>query len=190
VKNTDIYGSTIMKTEDLNWMSTALKLATEAASLGEVPVGAVLVLGEEAIGFGKNQMISNSDPTAHAEIIALRQAAKHLKNYRLINTTLYVTLEPCSMCLGAMLHARIKRLVFGAYDPKTGAVQSVEKLLDAKHLNHRVIYQGGVMENECSQVLKDFFKHKRSADQLKQLSKKNKLNGLSWKELRDEDRRF
>ena len=148
--------------QDMRWMQEALKLAQHAASQHEVPVGAVLVLDNEIIGTGWNQPIASIDPTAHAEIIALRNAAHKLDNYRLINTTLYVTLEPCIMCLGAMLQARITRLVFGAYDPKAGAVKSVFNILDNQQLNHRITWQGGILATECGVLLRAFFKDKRS----------------------------
>lgn len=144
--------------QDSYFMQQALKLAKHAEAQNEVPVGAVLVLDDTIIAEGWNQPISSIDPTSHAEIIALRKAAQKLNNYRLINTTLYVTLEPCMMCVGAMLHARIKRLVFGADDPKSGAVQ----LLDNKQLNHKIIYQGGILAAECGALLTDFFKQRRS----------------------------
>ena len=121
-----------------------------------------MVLNNEIIGEGFNCPIKNCDPTAHAEIIALRQASQKLNNYRLPELSLYVTLEPCAMCVGAMLHARIKRLVFGASDPKTGAVISVFKLLDEKKLNHKIQYQGGILAIECGKILSDFFKARRS----------------------------
>ncbi len=145
---------------DISYMQQALALAQHAEEQGEVPVGAILVLDDEIIGQGWNQPISTNDPTAHAEIIALRQGAAKLNNYRLLNTTLYVTLEPCVMCIGAMLHARIKRLVFGTLDPKTGAVESVFNLLDTK-LNHQIVYHGGVLADKCSEVLSAFFKQRR-----------------------------
>ena len=140
------------------YMQKAIKLAECAAQQNEVPVGAVLVLSDEINGEGWNQPITSKDPTAHAEIIALRQAAQKLNNYRLLNTTLYVTLEPCTMCIGAIIHARVERLVFGAYDPKIGAVS----LLDKIELNHQVQYQGGVLEHECSMLLTNFFKQRRN----------------------------
>ena len=143
------------------WMERALELAHHAADTHEVPVGAVLVLDDHVIGKGWNQPISLQDPSAHAEIIALREGAKALGNYRLLNTTLYVTLEPCAMCVGAMIHARIQRLVFGAYDKRTGAVSSVFQLLDDERLNHRVDWEGGVMEQECGDILRDFFRKRR-----------------------------
>ena len=143
------------------FMQQALLLAQRAENEDEVPVGAVLVRDDEMIAEGYNKPIQCSDPTAHTEIVALRDAAARLGNYRLINTTLYVTLEPCAMCVGAMLHARVKRLVFGAVDPKAGAVQSVLQLLDDTRFNHTVQWQGGVLENDCSAALKAFFQKRR-----------------------------
>ena len=146
---------------DQQWMQRAYELAEKAAQLGEVPVGAVLVLNNEVIGEGYNQPIGAHDPSAHAEIIALREGAKRIGNYRLINAALYVTLEPCTMCAGAMVHARIKRLIFGARDTRTGVVQSVASVLDAPYHNHRVNYVGGVMSERCGALLSDFFRKKR-----------------------------
>lgn len=146
---------------DTFWLQHALKLAQAAESAGEVPVGAVLVANNEIIAEGWNRPISSCDPTAHAEIIALRLGAAKLGNYRLMDTTLYVTLEPCAMCAGAMVHARIKRLVFGSYDPRAGAVGSVFNILEEKQLNHRIDYSGGLLDEECSVLLKNFFKAKR-----------------------------
>lgn len=150
-----------MNTSTDFWITHALALARRAEECNEVPVGAVLVADNEVIGEGWNQPISTNDPTAHAEIMALRAGAKARKNYRLVDTTLYVTLEPCAMCVGAILHARIQRLVFGAYDPRTGAVKSVFQLLDEKCLNHRVEWQGGVMSTECADILQTFFRQRR-----------------------------
>jgi tRNA(adenine34) deaminase len=149
--------------QDIFFMRRAIELAQEAAAANEVPVGAVAVINNEIIGEGFNCPIKSCDPTAHAEIIALKQAAQKLNNYRLIDVTLYVTLEPCVMCVGAMLHARIKRLVFGAQDQKTGAVISVFKILDEKNLNHRIQHQSGILAIECGKILSDFFKIKRTA---------------------------
>lgn len=146
---------------DLLWMRHALALANAAALRQEVPVGAVLVLDDSIIGEGSNHPIAACDPTAHAEIAALRQGAQHLKNYRLINTTLYVTLEPCLMCVGALVHARVKRVVYGAVDPKAGAVNSAFKLGSAEQFNHWIIYEGGLLAEECGQILIDFFKARR-----------------------------
>jgi tRNA(adenine34) deaminase len=144
------------------WMQTALQLAGRGAGRQEVPVGALVVYNDEIIGQGWNQPISRCDPSAHAEILALREAALHLRNYRLLDTTLYVTLEPCAMCLGAMLQARIKHLVFGAFDPKAGAVNSVLQILDAPGLNHQISWQGGILADESAGLLKNFFQQKRS----------------------------
>lgn len=146
---------------DPNWMAHALSLAAKAEAHGEVPIGAILVLDNEIIGEGWNQPIRASDPTAHAEILALRQGATHINNYRLLNTTLYVTLEPCAMCAGAMIHARIQRLVFGAADPKAGAAGSVLNLLQNERLNHRVMCEGGVLAEPCGELLRRFFKERR-----------------------------
>ena len=149
-----------MKKEDSYWMQEALKLARHAAVDNEVPVGSVVVLDGKIIGSGFNSCIKNKDPSGHAEILALRQAAANIGNYRLINTTLYVTLEPCVMCVGAMIHARIARLVFGAKDPKTGAIESVVKLL-SYNWNHKINYQSGILDTECSELLKEFFQKRR-----------------------------
>lgn len=147
--------------KDIYFMQRAFELAKHAAEIAEVPVGAVLVLDDKIIGEGWNCPIANNDPTAHAEIVALRKGAEQLKNYRLLDTTLYVTLEPCAMCVGAMLYARVKRLVFGASDSKAGAVQSIFKLLDEPKLNHCIAYEGGVMAKECGALLQEFFKYRR-----------------------------
>ncbi|MDR3491821.1 MAG: tRNA adenosine(34) deaminase TadA [Gammaproteobacteria bacterium] len=146
---------------DQYWMQHAIKLAEAAAKNNEVPVGAVLVKDDEIISEGLNSPIYDFDPTAHAEILALREGGKNLGNYRLVNTTLYVTLEPCVMCVGAMIHARIQRLVFGAYDPKAGAIDSAFNLLESKKFNHHFEYQGGLFAQECGKLLQDFFKAKR-----------------------------
>ena len=147
--------------EDEKWMALALEQANKAEEEGEVPVGAILVKDGLLIAKAHNQPISTNDPTAHAEIQLLRAAGKKLKNYRLTGTSLYVTLEPCAMCLGAIMHARIKRLVFGAYDPKTGVCGSSENLMDAKCFNHKIILVTGVMENESKKLLKNFFNSRR-----------------------------
>ena len=143
------------------WMQHALELAKRAEAEGEVPVGAVLVKDDQVIAEGWNQSITLQDPTAHAEVVALRNAANKLANYRLNDTTLYVTLEPCCMCAGAMVHARVKRVVYGANDPKTGASGSVFTVLNSELHNHRIDILPGVLAEECSQVLKEFFKSKR-----------------------------
>ena len=142
-------------------MLEALKQAQNAEASQEVPVGAVIVHQGQIIGQGCNRSIIDSDPSAHAEVVAMRSAARLLNNYRLLNTTLFVTLEPCAMCVGAILHARIKRLVFGAYDPKTGAAGSVFDLISDPRHNHTVEVTGGVLERECGQLLKDFFQVRR-----------------------------
>ncbi len=137
-------------------------MADKALSENEVPVGAIIVNSKnEIIGQGWNQPISNKDPTSHAEIMALRQAARVIDNYRILDATLYVTLEPCVMCAGAMVHARIKRLVFGATDPKRGAAGSVFNVVNSAHLNHRVEICSGVLADECSAQLKSFFQTRR-----------------------------
>ena len=146
---------------DEAFMRQALELARRAQDEGEVPVGAVVVLEERVIGEGWNRPISASDPSAHAEIQAMRAAASARKNYRLIGATLYVTLEPCAMCVGAMFHARIRRVVFGAADPKTGAAGSVIDLFSQNKINHHALVQGGVLAAECGLVLSDFFASRR-----------------------------
>ena len=146
---------------DRQFMQEALAQAKLAALAGEVPVGAVLVREGRIISTGFNQPISKSDPSAHAEMMALRAAAQAESNYRLPGTTLYVTLEPCTMCAGAMLHARVERVVFGANDPKTGAAGSVLNVFSEKQINHQTQVEGGIMEDECGQVLRDFFKGRR-----------------------------
>lgn len=152
--------------DDLDYMGLALELAREAATLGEVPVGAVVVLNGEIVGRGCNLPISRHDPTAHAEIIALRDAATRLGNYRLPGCTLYVTLEPCVMCAGAMMHARIGRIVFGARDPKTGAAGSVVDLFAEDRLNHHAEVEGGVRAEECGALLSGFFAARRGRSEL------------------------
>ena len=146
---------------DIVWMQRALELARHAEQAGEVPVGAVLVLNQEIIGEGYNSPISQHDPSGHAEIIALRHGANTINNYRLINSTLYVTLEPCLMCAGAMVHARIKRLVYGASDLKTGAIVTQMRALELPFLNHRVDFTGGVLKEECGDILSKFFQARR-----------------------------
>lgn len=146
---------------DIAFMQQALELAGLAANNGEVPVGAILVKDGEIIGRGGNAPIGLQDPTAHAEIQALRQAAAHLGNYRLVDCTLYVTLEPCAMCAGAIQHARIAKLVYGASDPKTGACGSVINLMAEPKLNHHCEVVGGVMAVECGTILSAFFKQRR-----------------------------
>lgn len=142
-------------------MREALAQARHAQEQGEVPVGAVLVAGKEVIAYGWNHPIGACDPTLHAEVHALRTGAAALGNYRLPDTTLYVTLEPCAMCAGAIVHARIARVVYGAPDPKTGAVESVFRLLDSNPANHRVDFLGGVLAGECGALLREFFAARR-----------------------------
>lgn len=146
---------------DADFMRRALALAQHAGAAGEVPVGAVVVQGGEIIGEGWNQPIRAHDPSAHAEIVALRAAAMQRRNYRLTDTTLYVTLEPCAMCAGAIVQARVARVVFGASDPKAGAGGSVFNLLASDKLNHRAQIEGGVMAEECAEMLRRFFQMRR-----------------------------
>ena len=145
-------------------MRESLRLAVRAAERGEVPVGALVVKDGKVIGRGYNAPISSKDPTAHAEIQALREATKHLGNYRLEGCSLYVTLEPCAMCAGAILHARIARLVYGAADPKTGACGSVVDLFSEKKLNHHTEVTGGILEVEAGRLLSEFFAARRDAE--------------------------
>ncbi|WP_239689727.1 tRNA adenosine(34) deaminase TadA [Rodentibacter caecimuris] len=148
---------------DEKFMRLALDLADKAESLGEIPVGAVLVDSEgNVLGEGWNLSITENDPTAHAEIVALRHAAKKVQNYRLLDTTLYVTLEPCTMCAGAILHSRIRRLVFGASDYKTGAVGSRFHFFDDYQMNHTVEITGGILAEECGEKLSAFFRKRRA----------------------------
>ena len=153
-----------MVTNDLEWMRQALAQARIAAESDEVPVGAILVDSTgELIAAGHNQPISANDPSAHAEIVVLRAAAQKLGNYRLPDTTLYVTLEPCTMCVGAMVHARVGRLVYGAAEPKTGAIESAQQLFETGRFNHQPELEAGVLANECSALLSQFFAKKRLA---------------------------
>ena len=147
--------------EDEKWMSFALEQARKAEKEGEVPVGAILVKDDVVIARAHNKPISTNDPTAHAEIQLLRAAGEELKNYRLPGTTLYVTLEPCAMCFGAIMHARIERVVYGAHDPKTGVCGSSEDLTNANCFKHKINITGGVSESKCSQLLQTFFKSRR-----------------------------
>jgi tRNA(adenine34) deaminase len=151
---------------DAKWMQYAIQLAEKAAINNEVPVGAVLVFNNKIIGEGGNCPITTCDPSAHAEMIALRAGAKKINNYRLLDSTLYVTLEPCLMCVGAIIHARVKRVVFGAFDLKTGAVVSAFQMHEDQKLNHRVSYQGGLHAEQCGKLLSDFFKAKRESSSI------------------------
>ena len=150
-----------MAQREIDFMQAALALAANAADNGEVPVGALVVRDGEIIGRGQNSMIARNDPTAHAEILALRDAARRIGNYRLVDCELYVTLEPCAMCAGAMMHARIARVIFGASDPKTGACGSVVDLFAEQRLNHHAEVTGGILADTCAQQLKDFFAVRR-----------------------------
>lgn len=146
---------------DIDYMRRALQLARDAACAGEVPVGAVVVSGGQIVGEGANRPIAGHDPTAHAEILALRAAGAALGSYRLTDAVLYVTLEPCAMCAAAMVHARVRRVVFGAFDPKAGAAGSLIDLFRLPGLNHRVDAFGGVLADDCGAVLSDFFAARR-----------------------------
>ena len=150
-------------TTDTDFMRRALALAERAEAQGEVPVGALVVRGDDVLGEGWNQPITLRDPTAHAEILAMRAAARILDDYRLGGTTLYVTLEPCPMCAAALVHARVSRLVFGAWDPRQGAAGSAFNLVTARELNHRVDCFGGVLADECGAMLRRFFEARRGA---------------------------
>ena len=150
-----------INTVDREYMLLALAAAQAAETQGEVPVGAVVIIDNEVVASGFNRTIIDCDPTAHAEIVAIRKAAKIINNHRLTEAKLFVTLEPCAMCMGALLQARIKRLVFGAHDPKAGALGSVMDLSKHDQLNHGIEVEGGVLEEECSSLLKAFFKARR-----------------------------
>ncbi|WP_443190402.1 tRNA adenosine(34) deaminase TadA [Pseudomonas indica] len=151
----------IDRSQDERFMREALELARQGAVLGEVPVGAVLVLNGEIVGRGFNCPISRHDPSAHAEMVAIRAAAEALVNYRLPGSTLYVTLEPCSMCAGLIVHSRIQRVVYGATEPKAGVVVSRGQFFAQEFLNHRVLIEGGLLAEECGAVLSEFFKARR-----------------------------
>ncbi len=149
-------------TTDESYMRLAMVQAQLAAQAGEVPVGAVVVLGDQVIAEAHNQVITQNNPAAHAEVLALKKAGDQIGNYRLIDCELFVTLEPCMMCAGACVHGRIKRLIYGAADPKTGAVASVDQLLIKSYHNHLVNVTGGVLQAQCGQILTDFFAAKRA----------------------------
>ncbi|MEX0619121.1 MAG: tRNA adenosine(34) deaminase TadA [Pseudohongiellaceae bacterium] len=149
--------------KDEYWMRQALQQAEQAAGLEEVPVGAVIVLNGEIIGRGYNRPVTSNDPSAHAEIASIRDAAAHQNNYRLPGSVMYVTIEPCAMCAGALIHARIARLVFGTAEPRAGAVVSRNNLLDADYNNHKVVYSGGVLQAQCETLIQDFFRSRRLA---------------------------
>ncbi|MBF7143130.1 MULTISPECIES: tRNA adenosine(34) deaminase TadA [Pseudomonas] len=153
------------RSQDRHFMHMALELAAQGAARGEVPVGAVVVQNGEVIGRGFNCPITTNDPSAHAEMVAIREAAQAVNNYRLPGSTLYVTLEPCSMCAGLIVHARIARVVFGALEPKAGIAQSQGQFFTQPFLNHRVLLEGGVMAEACGAALSEFFKQRRAARQ-------------------------
>ncbi len=163
-----------ISSDDVRWMQYALQLAAKGEAMGEVPVGAVIVREGDILGEGWNQPISSHDPTAHAEVVALRQAALCEQNYRLIDSTLYVTLEPCTMCVGALVHARVARLVFGTREPKAGAVVSKAQLLNSDYFNHRVHYVGDVLAQECQHQLSQFFAMRREQKRTEQGNKQQK----------------
>jgi len=153
--------------QDQRFMRLAIEQAHLAEQIGEVPVGAVIVCGDEVVAVAHNQMITQNNPTAHAENLALAAAGENLNNYRLVDCDLYVTLEPCTMCAGALIHARIKRVVFGAFDRKTGVLGSVDDLLTKSYHNHQFTVVGGVLGEECGLLLSDFFKQRRKAKKSK-----------------------
>jgi len=142
-------------------MARALELAAIAYGLGEIPIGAVVVQAGEIVGEGYNRSITDLDPSAHAEMVAIRHAAQRLGNYRLVDCTLYVTVEPCTMCTGLLVHARIQKLLFGAAEPKAGAVQSAMKIGELSHLNHNFEVEGGILETQCAELMSRFFKERR-----------------------------
>jgi tRNA(adenine34) deaminase len=148
---------------DIEWMKLALQQAVAASGAGEVPVGALVISQGEIVGRGNNRNLRENDPTAHAEIIALREAAASIGNHRLPGCTLYSTIEPCAMCAGTMIHARIARLVYGAHDPKAGAAGSVLEVINHPRLNHKMEVTSGVLEDECAEVLRSFFQERRKA---------------------------
>jgi tRNA(adenine34) deaminase len=151
---------------DEAFMAAALEEARRGAGAGEVPVGAVLVVGDQIVARAFNQPITAHDPTAHAEVLVLREAARVLGNYRLTDATVYVTVEPCLMCVGALVHARVREVVYGAAEPKTGALVSTLKALESPGLNHRFIVTPGVLEDECRSIIQEFFRQKRRAGRL------------------------
>jgi tRNA(adenine34) deaminase len=157
-----LFGLGIVTVEtDERFMRVALEQARDARLRGEVPVGAVVVLNDEVLGAGSNQPIGAADPTAHAEIVALRAAAQRVGNYRLTGATVYVTIEPCQMCVGAMIHARVARVVYGTVEPKAGAIESAMRAHEHPALNHRMLATGGVLEAECRDMIQEFFRERR-----------------------------
>jgi tRNA(adenine34) deaminase len=157
--------------QDQYWMQLALNLADKAEAQGEIPVGAILVREGQIVGQGWNQSITLNDPSAHAEMMAVRAAGTNIQNYRLVNTTLYVTLEPCPMCAGLLVHSRVDRLVFGASDQKTGAAGSVMCLVNDSRLNHQVKVTSGILGEQCSEKLSEFFKQRRAQKKAEKLPK-------------------
>jgi tRNA(adenine34) deaminase len=153
-------GMTNPHTDEL-WMEEAIRAAQRALEMGEVPVGAIVVCEHKIVGRGWNRNLADSDPTAHAEIVALREAGKNVGNHRLGDCELFATIEPCAMCAGAMIHARVKRLVYGADDPKAGAVHSVLQVLNHPGLNHRMEVRSGVLAGRCAELLQEFFRSRR-----------------------------
>jgi tRNA(adenine34) deaminase len=151
----------LMPQADEIWMRAALAEARAAADAGEVPIGAVAVVGDAIIARGQNRVLRDCDPTAHAEMVAIRAAAKVSGNYRLTECDLFVTLEPCAMCAGAMIHARLRRLIWAAPDSKAGAAGSVLKVLNHPRLNHQMVVSGGVLSDECGELLREFFRERR-----------------------------
>ena len=147
--------------DDIHWMKQAIEMAQKALEIDEVPVGALIVENNNIIGSGYNQVISTNDASAHAEIQAIRSAGEGINNYRLVESTLYVTMEPCMMCVGAIIHARIDHIVFGAYDHKTGMAMTRDCCFDKPYHNHKVKVTGGILEINCASLLKDFFRKKR-----------------------------
>ena len=156
----DLNNGNVAHSDEL-WMQEALRLAQRALDAGEVPVGAVVVYQEQIVGHGFNRNILDSDPTAHAEVIAMREAGRTVGNHRLNQCDLFVTIEPCAMCAGAMVHARIRSLIYGANDPKAGAVDSAMQVLNHPTLNHRIEVRGGVLAGRCAEMLQEFFRSKR-----------------------------
>ena len=152
----------MQKKTDQFWMSTAIDLAKQAGERGEVPIGAVLILDDKIIGKGRNQSVELNDPSAHAEIQALREGGSKIGNYRLNGSKIYVTIEPCTMCVGALVHARIAKLIFGAREPKSGAASSANDILRQNSFNHRFKILEGILEDECSELMRNFFKARRN----------------------------
>ena len=160
-----------MNLQDEFWMREAIKAAIEAEKLNEVPIGACLIDGDgKLLAVGGNRTITNNDPTAHAEILVLREAAALLKNYRLPDATIYTTIEPCAMCAGALVNARIKRLVYGAKDERFGAVETVFRICDSEFLNHQIEITAGVLEDECRALVQKFFRRKREIQKSKKIN--------------------